>query len=275
MAHDIFISYASQDKAIADAVCATLEQKGARCWVAPRDIIPGKDWAEAITEALDGCKIVVLVFSSNANQSHQIAREVALAANRSIPIMPIRVENVIPSKSLEYFIGSSHWLDAMTPSLEKCLDRLSEVITAILNQPEERINSSDKDSNINQYKFAIEIAWDDKILTDNEIRKLNEFALRLGLNSHEKDEIEKDLLGCTLKTYKPGNLLKIEDNKEKHFCNKCGYEFFFTNNFCKKCGNRLITTSRKEIKSESIHFCNQCGSESKYKFCAKCGKKQT
>lgn len=41
--HDVFISYASSDKPVADAVCAALEQRGIRCWIAPRDILPGLD----------------------------------------------------------------------------------------------------------------------------------------------------------------------------------------------------------------------------------------
>ena len=39
MAHDVFVSYSHHDKAQADAVCATLEAKGIRCWIAPRDVI--------------------------------------------------------------------------------------------------------------------------------------------------------------------------------------------------------------------------------------------
>ena len=48
MAHEVFISYASQDKAVADAMCATLEARQIRCWMAPRDILPGIPYAEAL-----------------------------------------------------------------------------------------------------------------------------------------------------------------------------------------------------------------------------------
>ena len=41
MAHDVFLSYSSQDKPIAEAVCGTLEGKRIPCWVAPRDVLPG------------------------------------------------------------------------------------------------------------------------------------------------------------------------------------------------------------------------------------------
>ena len=53
MAHDVFISYSSKDKLIADAACAILESKGIRCWIAPRDILPGADWGESIVDALE------------------------------------------------------------------------------------------------------------------------------------------------------------------------------------------------------------------------------
>ena len=52
MAHDVFISYSSKDKAIADAICATMEQAGVRCWIAPRDILPGMNWGASIVQAL-------------------------------------------------------------------------------------------------------------------------------------------------------------------------------------------------------------------------------
>ena len=52
MAHDVFISYSSKDKAVADAVCAGLEGRGIACWMAPRDIVPGVDWGAAIIDAI-------------------------------------------------------------------------------------------------------------------------------------------------------------------------------------------------------------------------------
>ena len=84
MAHDVFISYCTEDKPIADAVCATLEAQGMRCWIAPRDILPGTDWGEAIIDAIQESKAMLLVFSSKANASQQIKREVERAVNRGI-----------------------------------------------------------------------------------------------------------------------------------------------------------------------------------------------
>jgi hypothetical protein len=125
MNFDAFISYANQDKAAADAACAKLEAEGIRCWIAPRDVPPGAQWAGAIVDAIDHCRAMVVIFSSSANNSKQIQREVQRAFEREVPVVPFRIENVAPEQSLAYYMGSVHWLDALTPPLEQHLQKLA------------------------------------------------------------------------------------------------------------------------------------------------------
>ena len=132
MAHDVFISHSSKDKAIADAVCARLEARGIRCWIAPRDVQPGQPYGEAIIDAIRNCRFMVLLLSSNANNSIHIAKEVERAVSNGTTVIPLRIEEVLPGKSLDYFIGSVHWLDALTPPLERHLDSLADTILKIL-----------------------------------------------------------------------------------------------------------------------------------------------
>lgn len=132
LAHDVFICHSSSDKAAADAACAVLESHGLRCWIAPRDILPGIDYPEAILEAIAEVKIFLLVFSARANASNQVKREVERAVHRGIPIIPFRIEDVLPTKALEYFISSPHWLDAFSPPLQRHLEHLVEVIQSLL-----------------------------------------------------------------------------------------------------------------------------------------------
>src|SRR5580692_861007 len=138
MAHDVFISYASGDKAVADAVCATLEADGIRCWIAPRDVLPGIHYGEAIIDAIHECRIMVLVFSSKANISGHIPKEIERAVSQGVTIMPMRIEDVLPAKSLDYFIGSVHWLDALTPPLEVHLHRLAANVQTLLARSDTR-----------------------------------------------------------------------------------------------------------------------------------------
>jgi hypothetical protein len=138
MAHDVFVSYASGDKSVADAVCATLESHGIRVWIAPRDVLPGMHYGEAIIDAIHESRIMVLVFSSKANLSGHIPKEIERAVSQGITVMPLRIENVAPAKSLDYFIGSIHWLDALTPPLEVHLQRLAANVQTLLSRGDAR-----------------------------------------------------------------------------------------------------------------------------------------
>ena len=135
MAHDVFISYATSDKPVADAVCAGLETRGLRCWIAPRDILPGLDWGAAIIDAITDCKAMVLVFSASANSSKQIKREVERAVAKGVTIIPLRIEDVPLGKTLEYFISTPHWMDALSRPLEPHVDRLAQTIRSLLARP--------------------------------------------------------------------------------------------------------------------------------------------
>jgi Tfp pilus assembly protein PilF len=133
MAHDVFISHSSKDKLAADAACAVLEGEGIRCWIAPRDITPGAEWSASIIDAIGEVKVFVLLFSQHANESHQIQREVELAVDRGIPILPVRLERVSPSRSLGFFISTQHWLDAFSPPLQQHLSYLARVTRSLLD----------------------------------------------------------------------------------------------------------------------------------------------
>jgi len=132
MAHDVFISHSSKDKNVADAVVAALEAAGISCWVAPRDIAPGMDWGEAIVRGIAECKLMVLVYSSSSNRSPQVKREVERAVARNKALVPLRIEDVPLSPSMEYFISSPHWLDALTQPMAEHLVRLVEAVRPLL-----------------------------------------------------------------------------------------------------------------------------------------------
>jgi hypothetical protein len=132
MAHDVFISHSSKDKSIADAVCAVLEREGIRCWIAPRDIRPGTDWGHSVIQGIKASRAMVLVLSRAANTSPPVLREVERAVHLGLPVLPIRIEDVLPEGALEFHLGTVHWLDAVTPPLEAHLTRLAETLTAVL-----------------------------------------------------------------------------------------------------------------------------------------------
>jgi hypothetical protein len=132
MAHDVFISYAAEDKPIADMICAVAERRGIRCWMAPRDIAPGADWRESILTAIRAGRGLVLVFSEHANASRHVNREVDCAIEAGLPVVPFRTQDIGPRGSLEYSLYGVHWLDAVTPPLEAHATRLAELLRSML-----------------------------------------------------------------------------------------------------------------------------------------------
>ncbi len=142
MSHDVFISYSTQDKTTADAVTAKLEGRGVRCWIAPRDISPGHDWAEAIVKAIGDSRLMVVVFSSHANASQQVMREVERAINARVTIIPFKIDNAVYSLTLSYFLSTCHWLDALTPPIESHINALGDYVVGILFQSDHTTSPS-------------------------------------------------------------------------------------------------------------------------------------
>ena len=130
--HEIFLSYSNKDKTVADAVCATLEAKHIRCWIAPRDIVAGAAWGGSIIEAIEDAQAMVLIYSDSANLSPQVTREVERAVAKGLLIIPFRIADSPMSKDMEYFLSASHWFDAMTGPMEEHLERFVPMVRSLL-----------------------------------------------------------------------------------------------------------------------------------------------
>jgi formylglycine-generating enzyme required for sulfatase activity len=139
--HQVFISYASEnidsitsDRQVADQICSALESQGIRCWIAHRNILPGNEWLNAIIDAVDQSKIIVLVFSAITEQSQWVKDEITLALNRKIKIIPFRLENVSPQQSLRILDVRCQWMDAFSPPLKKHIENLVKIVSRHLGK---------------------------------------------------------------------------------------------------------------------------------------------
>ncbi|MCL2378337.1 MAG: TIR domain-containing protein [Defluviitaleaceae bacterium] len=131
MPHDVFISYSSQNKATADAVCHALERNGIRCWIAPRDIPAGSSYGKQIMNGIANCKLFLLLFSDDANRSEFVLREVERAVSYKKTIIPFRIEDVPMCDDFQFFLGVVHWVDAYPD--DTLFDNLVTQIANILN----------------------------------------------------------------------------------------------------------------------------------------------
>ena len=126
----VFISHSSQDRRIAARVCDALKQRGLACWHASRDIGPGENFQEEIVKAIRSARSMVLVFTGSANNSDEIKKEIALASQHHLAVIPLRVEDVLPSDAFRYELSTRQWIDAFD-DWDRAMARLAEQISAI------------------------------------------------------------------------------------------------------------------------------------------------
>jgi formylglycine-generating enzyme required for sulfatase activity len=132
MQHSIFISYSSSDKAVADRICAALEEAEYGCWIAPRDIEPGTDYPAAILGGLQQARALVVIVSEAALASPHILSEVGHAFSEKKPIIPFRLSAATLPPNFDYFLSTSQWLDAHDGITSENLARLREAVSQAL-----------------------------------------------------------------------------------------------------------------------------------------------
>jgi hypothetical protein len=119
----LFVSHVSEDQSDAEDIVGELERRGVRCWIAPRNIRPGKPFDDAIAEAIDTSRAMLLIFSERCNESEYIRREVTVAGEAGKVIIPFRIDNSQPKRGLRVRLTDLHWIDGFV-SRERAIDEL-------------------------------------------------------------------------------------------------------------------------------------------------------
>jgi TIR domain len=135
MAAAVFISHSSRDRKVAQTLCQALEERGLSCWISSRDIGPGENFQEAIVKALRGARAMVLVFTNNANNSDEIKKEMALASQNHLAVIPVRVEDVMPNDAFAYEFATRQWVDVFD-DWERSLGRLADHVRQSMGEQE-------------------------------------------------------------------------------------------------------------------------------------------
>lgn len=132
MKYDVFISYSSDDQKVVEGLCAYLEERKIRCFVAYRDIPRGVVWAKAIVEALDYSRMMVVVFSENFNKSEQVDREIEIASEDKKPILTFRIADEAFKGAKKYYLKNLNWIDAF-PHPETLFGSVAENVAKLLD----------------------------------------------------------------------------------------------------------------------------------------------
>lgn len=140
MSFDVFISYSTPERAIAERICEALEANGVRCWMAPRDVAAASHYSGEIIRGLNQCRVVVLLVSPSSNRSWHVLREVERAVSKGKHILPVRLQEIELGADLEYFISVVHWLDAFA-GIESKIQELEAAVRDCLSEGRGKFNA--------------------------------------------------------------------------------------------------------------------------------------
>ncbi|MBR4084626.1 MAG: leucine-rich repeat protein [Lachnospiraceae bacterium] len=139
---DVFISHSSKDKVIADKMCEALEARGLKCWIAPRDITPGTEWAVAISDAIATIKVMVVIYSANSAASTQVPKELGLADKRGKFIIPYKIDDTELTGAFDYYLAGAHWIVADIQAGDYKFEELYGVMNGVMQVPLQNITNN-------------------------------------------------------------------------------------------------------------------------------------
>jgi hypothetical protein len=132
MPHDVFISHSMAGKLTASAICSQLESAGIRCWILPRDLLIDSGWDQSITKAVMCCRIMIVVLSNYASRSDRIERQLELAFNHGVIVIPFRIDSNSVVSEPQSSQDSVHWLDAVNPEMTERLKSLCDLVWGLI-----------------------------------------------------------------------------------------------------------------------------------------------
>lgn len=127
----IFITHSSKDDKVSRTICTALESRGLTCWISSRNVKPGQNYQEQIVKAIRAARIMVLVFTANANNSNEIKKELALASQNNLVVIPVRIEDVTPNEAFAYEFATRQWID-LFDNWENSIGRLVDQIASTI-----------------------------------------------------------------------------------------------------------------------------------------------
>ena len=197
MEKKVFISHSKEDKFTADIICTALETEGIGCWIAPRDIPYGNDWAGDITKAIEKCELFVFLLSKSSNKSRQCPKEISLADSADKSMICIKIDNSEMSEGIKYHFIMSQMLILDTTSINT---HLNELIVSVKDKLSFLSTAKNNPSNMERtssfvLKGGFPVFEDDEVGTDSKYNideqldeKFNELF--------SKDRVEEEFSPC-------------------------------------------------------------------------------
>ena len=119
-----------------------------------RDLLKDQEYSNEVVNAIESSKIMILIFSESVNDSPHILRKLEIAVKKGVIIIPFKIHQIEPTLEIQYYLGTSQWVDALTHPVEQYLPNLVGTIKSLLSQLDRRYRDvSEKQPSIRKMPF--------------------------------------------------------------------------------------------------------------------------
>lgn len=115
MSYQVFVSHSSSNAALAQKIVDEIEKNGISCFIAPRNMTGGSEYAAELVDSISDCPVFLFLFTNESNNSGMVIREINEAVNTNRYIITLRIDNVEPNKSIRFYLSVNHWLNIDLP----------------------------------------------------------------------------------------------------------------------------------------------------------------
>ena len=219
--YDLFISYAKGNASVAENVVKRLEEHGLKCFIAPRDIKTGADYAVEIVSAISNSIAILLVFSKESDKSGYVLREINSAVSRNKTIIPMKIESFKPSEAMEFYLGVTQWLDAYPEITDHHINEIISITTGIKNKivaPQEEAGAKIAGLRLCKISEAMSIGFTGKDILMKEIELDYLCIPQDKYNMNEDTEGTFEEWVDAIQYEEDTSVLLISDDEIKGFC---------------------------------------------------------
>lgn len=248
----VFVSYSRKDQDFVKEIVNFLESKGTKVYIDYRDIPPGTVFAEEIVNAIENSICCILVFTDSSNKSSYVLNEMNSATNHNKLIIPLRINEVSPSKALEFYIGTSNWIEyAGDGSLDVLLKTINSL--CVPEQREREIKYKDpivlRSEDLSEIGYTLEKRLIETIEID--YRTLGEAPEEYSLNDETEGTVD-DWIEYAKSYPETGSCLVANDR----IVGYCQIELINQENYLEVVsGQRMIHSSMEEFYGFGGDFC--------------------
>ena len=142
MKADVFLSYKSEEEEYARKVRKVLEDNGISCWMAPDSIPVGSNYMKQIPQAIDNCKVMIVLISEKSQKSTWVKNEFSQAITKNKLIIPYLIQDCQLEDEFAFSMSTMQQVYAWKNE-EDALNRIvKDIREALGDDPNARIEIS-------------------------------------------------------------------------------------------------------------------------------------